>query len=433
MLHSLRIAAQSRTSRLDSTSYVPITLHPTQQAFYDDDRLEILYGGAAGGGKTFSQLAAALKYVHVPGYSALLIRRAYTDLSMAGAFIPVSREWLRGTEAVYDQSTHRWRFPSGATLTFGYLDHDRHLDRYQGSAFQFIGIDEATQIPSNRYRYLFSRLRKPDYLEVPLRFRATANPGGVGHEFIKQRFLIEGEAAGRRFIPAKLSDNPSLDQASYLRSLSELDPLTRQRLLNGDWDAIPQGGMFRREWFEGKIVEPSAVPKGIRWLRFWDRASTEVKPGTDPDWTAGALVALRQGQWYIRDLVHFRADSAVNEQRVRETSDADGFAVPVYMEMEPGSSGKDVISHYARNVMPGRTFRGVRATGSKTERAAPLASAAEQGNVFLVRGPWVTGFLDELCAFPLGTHDDRVDAVSGALGVINQRARSVKSVKVAGL
>lgn len=433
MLHSLRIAAESRRPRQDSTDYVPVTLHPTQQAFFDDDRLEILYGGAAGGGKTFAQLASALKYVHVPGYAALLIRRAYTDLSMAGAFIPVSREWLRGTEAVYDQSTHRWRFPSGATLTFGYLDHDKHLDRYQGSAFQYVGFDEATQILEHRYRYLFSRLRKPDTMQVPLRFRATANPGGISHEFIKQRFLIEGDSHERRFIPAKLADNPSLEQASYLKSLEELDPLTRQRLLNGDWDAVPQGGMFRREWFEGKIIEPAGVPRGIRWLRFWDRAATEAEPGKDPDWTAGALMGLHRGQWYIRDMIHFRADSAGNERRVRETSDADGFAVPVYMEQEPGSSGKDTIAHYARNVMTGRTFRGLRATGSKVERAAPFASASELGNVYMVRGPWITGFLDELSAFPLGSHDDRVDAVSGAMGVINQRARAVKSVKVAGL
>ncbi len=148
---------------------IPVTLHPTQQEFFDDDRLELFLGGAAGGGKTVAQLASALKYAHVPGYSAILFRRSYSHLSMPGAFIPLAREWLRGTKATYNQADYVWRFESGATLSFGYLDHDRHLDRYQSAAFQYIGIDEATQIPEHHYRYLFSRLRKPEGFDVPLR------------------------------------------------------------------------------------------------------------------------------------------------------------------------------------------------------------------------------------------------------------------------
>lgn len=421
-----------KSKRPQSTEPIrlPIVLHPKQQAFVDDDRLEVLFGGSAGSGKTYAQLAAALKFAHIPGYSALLIRRSYSHLTMPGAFIPTAREWLGG-RADYNQATHTWTFPSGATLSFGHLDHDRDLDKYQGAQLQFIGIDEATQIPEHHYRYLFSRLRKPEGFDVPLRFRATSNPGGISHEFIKRRFITEGELDGRRFIPALLQDNPSLDREKYIETLSKLDPLTRARLLDGDWDVLPEGGMFKREWFE--IVQERDLPRGIKWTRFWDRAATAPKEGTDPDWTAGALVGVKKGIWYIRDIAHFRASSEGNEVRIRQTADADGRSVPVWLEQEPGSSGKDVISHYARTVLPGFTFKGKRSTGSKADRAAPVASAAELGNLKLVSGPWINAFLDEAAAFPMVAHDDMIDAVSGAFSVVFERPFIVRSVHIRGL
>lgn len=316
-------------------------------------------------------------------------------------------------------------------MAFGHLDHDRDLDKYQGAQWQFIGIDEATQIPENHYRYLFSRLRKPEGFDVPLRFRATANPGGVSHQFIKQRFLIEGEAEGRRFIPALLQDNPSLNREEYIKTLSQLDPLTRARLLEGDWDVLPEGGMFQRDWFQ--IIQRDEVPNGIRLSRFWDRAATAPKEGADPDFSAGALVGLRKGIWYIVDIQHFRSSSEGNETRIKQIAEADGLRVPIWMEQEPGSSGKDVIDHYARYVLQGRTFKGKRATGNKAERAAPVASAAELGNVKLVQGPWIANFLDEAAAFPMAPHDDMVDAVSGAFSVCHDRPFIVRSMHIRDL
>jgi predicted phage terminase large subunit-like protein len=407
-------------------------LHPKQQEFYDDDRWEILYGGAAGGGKSVAQLASALKYVHVPGYAALLLRRHYSHLTMAGGLIPMSREWLAG-RAHYNQSTHTWTFPSGATLSFGYLDHPRHLDRYQGGAWQYIGVDEITQFSEGLVRYLFSRLRKDVELDVPLRFRGSGNPGGIGHEWVKRRWIDPGETAKTKFIPAMLEDNPSLDRVKYIQSLMELDPLTRARLLNGDWEMLPEGGMFKREWFDGNILDSDSLLIKLRWIRFWDRAATVPREGTDPDWTVGALVAMQKGIWYVKDIQRFRESPEGNERRIRAVSDADGSFVHVYMEQEPGSAGVDVISHYARNIMHGRTFRGSRPTGNKSERAAPVASAAEQGNLKLVEGLWINAFIDEATSFPMGPHLDQIDAVSGAFGVINARPRVIRSGRVVGL
>ena len=423
------LATAQRSS--SSTEYVPVELHPKQQEFVDDDRFDMLFGGAAGGGKTIGQLASALKYVHIPHYSALLIRRSYTHLEQPGAFIPTSREWLSTTPARYNQSQRFWEFPSGARLSFGYLDTIRDLDRYQGGEYQYIGIDEATQIPEQMLRYLYSRLRKKEEMQVPLRMRLTANPGGVSHEYVKRRYITDGEAKGRRFLPSLLQDNPSLDRAEYTQSLMELDPLTRQRLMNGDWDVLPEGGLFKRDWFS--IVEASAVPNEIRWVRYWDMAATEAKDGSDPDWTAGALVGLSQGVWYIRDIQRFRATPEGNERRVLQTAMSDGQRVEIRMEQEGGASGKSIIAYYARRVLEGFRFSGAPPSGSKVERAAPLASAAEAGNVRLVEGSWIHEFIDEAAAFPLSAHDDQIDACSGAFGIINQRLGAVRSLRIVDL
>lgn len=205
------------------------------------DHREVLYGGAAGGGKSEALLMAALQYVDLPGYAALLLRRSYTDLAQAGALMDRAATWLLPTAATWNESTKSWRFPSGATLRFGYLDKRHDELRYQSSEYQFIGFDELTQFAEAPYQYLFSRLRRGASVAIPLRMRAASNPGGPGHDWVKRRFLCEGPSDGRLFLPAGLDDNPHLDRQSYVASLSELDPLTRQRLLVGDWEIEDDG------------------------------------------------------------------------------------------------------------------------------------------------------------------------------------------------
>ena len=140
-----------------------------------------MYGGAAGGGKSSCLLMAALKYVHLPDYSAILFRRTYSDLSLPGALMDRANEWLRGTDAHWQDQKKTWTFPSGSTLTFGYLDNENAKYRYQGSNFDFVGWDELTQFTESQYRYLFSRLRRSAGSDIPLRMRSASNPGGFGH------------------------------------------------------------------------------------------------------------------------------------------------------------------------------------------------------------------------------------------------------------
>jgi predicted phage terminase large subunit-like protein len=395
--------------------WIPHNPTPKQAEFLLTPDLEVLYGGSAGGGKSDALLMAALQYVDVPGYAAILFRRTYTDLALPGALMDRAHEWLQGTAAHWSEKNKTWTFPSGATLSFGYLENERDKFRYQSAEFQFIGFDELTQFTETQYRYLFSRLRRLEGSSIPLRMRAASNPGGVGHEWVKQRFVV----GDKPFVPASLDDNPYIDREEYIKSLMHLDPITREQLLKGDWTAREAGNKFKREWFE--IVD--SYPADIRQVRYWDLAATEPKPGKDPDWTVGALLGEKDGIYYIIDIKRTRATPQGVEKLIKQTAELDGKRVTIYMEQEPGSSGVNTIDYYRRRVLAGFAFYGNKTTGSKEIRANPVSSAAEAGNVKLVRGPWINDFLDEAELFPNGAHDDQVDAVSGAFEMLTRRIR----------
>ena len=382
------------------------------------DEPEVLYGGAAGGGKSDAMLMAALQYVTIPGYSALILRRTFPQLSQEGGLIPRSQAWLAGTDARWSERDKSWTFPSGAVVAFGHMQYENTKYDYQSGEYQFVGFEELTQFTETQYRYMHSRTRRLEGSIVPIRVRATSNPGGIGHEWVRARF-IDTREPDRCFIPAGLADNPFLDRESYEASLSNLDPVTRAQLLNGDWTVRAPGGMFRREWFT--TVE--AAPVGPR-VRYWDLAATEAKPGKDPDWTVGALLAYVDGRTYICDVRRARLDPGGVERLVRATAETDGKDVAVWIEQEPGSSGKLAIDYYQRHVLPEYALKPDRVTGDKATRAAPLSSQAEAGNVSLVRGGWIPDFLDEAETFPGGSHDDQIDAVSGAYGKLATRSPS---------
>jgi predicted phage terminase large subunit-like protein len=380
------------------------------------DNKEVLYGGAAGGGKSDWLLMEALQHVMIPGYSAILFRRTFRDLSLPGALMDRSKQWLMPTDAKWQGQENTWSFPSGAKLAFGYLDTETDKYRYQSAEFQFIGFDELTQFTEDQYRYLFSRLRRLENSHVPLRMRAASNPGGIGHDWVKQRFMIEGLEHDRAFVSAKLTDNKWIDQPSYIESLNNLDPITRRQYLDGDWNARHGGSIFKREWFP--IVE--AYPKEVKLIRFWDKAATKPKTAyKDPDYTVGLLLGEAHGIYYIIDVKRIRGNPPETEALIKQTSILDENA-KIYMEQEPGSSGVEVIDHFNREVLKGKAFYGLKTTGSKAERAAPVASAAEAGNIKILHAPWNSAFLDELEGFPIGDHDDQVDALSGAFSQVHK-------------
>lgn len=458
--------------------YAPHVPHPPQQLFLCLDQWsEVFYGGAAGGGKSDAILQAALQYVDVPGYSALILRRTYPDLSLPGAIMDRAREWLANTDAQERQGGRLFTFPSGAKLSFGHLQYDRDKYRYQSSEFQFIAFDELTQFEEQTYEYLFSRLRRPaltcslcnrqikrsenfhwvhtrsegkpvweteasptrlkcpqalpdhnllnqykpasdgvTLFHVPLRMRSASNPGGLGHSWVRERFVDpRTRKPGAVFIPASLNDNPSLDQQSYVSSLEHLGPVDRARLLQGDWDVLEEGAMFQRYWFPAVEQGPNNPEQSVR---FWDMAATP-----DGDYTVGARMSMKDNTYYVEDIVRGRWTPHQAEVTVQQTARSDGIGTRIRMEQEPGASGVGQIEMYRRTVLPGFDFRGVRSVGSKMDRARALSSMSEPGDVKLVAARWNRDLLDELSVFPHGAHDDQVDAVCGAFNELQVRRR----------
>lgn len=418
-----------------------------QADFLTDDHLELLYGGAAGGGKSDALLMGASQYLHVPGYAAILFRRTNPLLSRPGGLMSRAEKWWRNTEARWVEDEKTWYFPcrGGGTssVTFGYMEHEKNKYDYLAYEFQFIGFDELTEFSEGQYRFLFGRLRRTEMLKeanVPLRMFSASNPGNTGHEWVRSRFISldpwdEGrlpayyeEDAGvwvpqSRFIPATLDDNPYIDREGYIRSLAMMDPVLRQQYLKGNWDASAGGAQMSRADFEIIQELPRDLVVGVR---HWDIAATAPLPGQethpDADWSAGALVLLdASGRLIIHDIDRFQGRPHEVETRVLQDAMADlemgyqlGVPIMTTMEQEPGASGKIVIDHYRSRVLTGYPFMEVRSSGKKEFRSIPLANQAAAHNVKCYRGPWIRAFLDEVDTFPYGDHDDQVDAVAGA-------------------
>lgn len=219
------------------TKYIPVEPTDKQAYFLFLDVFEAFYGGAAGGGKSAALLMAALQYVDVPGYAALILRRTYKDLSLPGGLMDMAEQWLCNTDAKWRESTKTWSFPSGSKLTFGHMEHEGDKYRYKSSEFQYIAFDELTEFSESMYRFMFSRLRKRADISVPLRMRSASNPDGSGFDWVRKRMIEEGKVRNILFVPATLNDNPYLDGQAYRESLEHLDTLTQERLLHGNWCA----------------------------------------------------------------------------------------------------------------------------------------------------------------------------------------------------
>ncbi len=398
-------------------AYIPHEPHPKQAAFLALPILEALYGGAAGGGKSDALLMAALNYVDVPGYSALILRRTYADLAKPDALIPRSKEWLYPTNARWNEQQKQWTFPSGATLSFGYLEHEDDRYHYQGAAYQYIGWDELTQFTETQYTYLFSRCRRPtnesDYPRlamVPLRIRAASNPGGVGHEWVKRRFAIDsdgGHNIERPFIPARLEDNPSLDAESYDRVLSELDLVTRSQLRLGDWDIGVAGNVFQRKWW--RYYSPIGFRAYTSGGIFIDSAEEEKETA---DYSVLATWQTLGADFYLTRLVR---EHLAFPDLVEACYEARAATPGLPIVIETKSSGKALYQTLVRLVPGVLPFNPI---GAKPTRARAISPYVEAGNCYLPsNAPWLDAFLEEHSAFgaPESAHDDMVDTTSMAL------------------
>jgi predicted phage terminase large subunit-like protein len=373
-------------------------------------------------------LASALMYVTHPGYHAFLLRKTYPDLAKPGGLIPMSHEWLSGTDAHWAEVKKCWTFPSGATLNFGHLSDDRAVYNYQGSAASFWGFDELTQLSDHPYLYLFSRLRQTLELTeagIPLRMRAATNPGGPGAEWVKERF-ISGVHPDRLFVPSTHRDNPHLDHEEYAKALAELDPVTRAQLQDGNWDIQAQGNMFSPSDIK---VREGRLPDAARRCRVWDLATGNEKS----DWTVGTLMAIHEGQIRIEHVWREKAEPGRMEKAMAKMAEIDGRHVPILIEQERGSAGTLYLGHIKRDVLKGYTVVAQTPTGHKEDRAMHASALASQGRIEMTEASWNQAALSEMSQFPGGAHDDIVDTISyGTLFLTRRGAGSGRAGRAAG-
>jgi hypothetical protein len=222
------------------------TPHPRQSEFLERGEFEVLYGGAAGGGKSDALIMSALQDVGHPGYHGLLLRRTFPQLQ---EILDRTSEWYPRTGGSYSVTKRRWEWPHGAKISLGHMQHERDKENYQGKEFHFVGFDELTHFTESQYLYLISRVRRSQE-GLGLVFRATTNPGSIGHMWVKKRFIdpvppkqtfidpVSGQS--RVFLPATVYDNPSImdNDPMYVRRLEALPELEKLRLLHGVWDVF---------------------------------------------------------------------------------------------------------------------------------------------------------------------------------------------------
>ncbi len=327
---------------------------PRQLDFLARPEEEALYGGAAGGGKSDALLAEALRQVHIPHYRGLILRKTYpqlTDLvdrsrAMYGSACP---------DAVYNASEHCWKFPSGAKIYFGSMQYAKDRINYQGKAYDFIAFDELTHFTWEEYSYMLSRNR-PTGPGTRVYMRAATNPGGVGHGWVRERFIspapplnpvtetysVRGPKGkilkvrrSRVFVPSTVFDNKILldNDPAYLASLAALPEAEKQALLYGRWDSF-EGQVFT-EWRDDPthyqdqrwthVVEPFEIPAHWKIWRGYDF-------GFSKPFSVGWYAADEEGRLYrIREYygctdtpnTGLRIDPVEQARRIREIEDTD--------------------------------------------------------------------------------------------------------------
>ena len=417
-----------------------------------------IYGGAAGGGKTFGLLLEPIRHIDNPLFGAVIFRRDATQITNEGGLFDTSFQIYPEVFGSPKLSPFRsWVFPSGATITFNHLHNEKDILNWQGAQIPLLCYDELTHFTENQFWYMLSRNRSTCGIRPYV--RATCNPdadswvaeligwwidqdtgypiparSGVVRWFIRldgkmhwadssRELLLQYPGTAPKsltFIAATLADNQKLIELdpNYKANLLAMNRVERERLLNGNWKIRPTSGSF----FPSHCVNIlPAVPVDVKvWVRRWDLAATEpseVNPS--PDASASVLMGRRDnGRFVIAHGINIKRSAYVVREIIKNTAAQDrnnyGRRVITALAQDPGQAGKDQVASLTA-MLAGFRVTSVRETGPKETRAEPVSAQWQVGNIDLVEGPWVKDYLNEMEAFPSADiHDDYVDATSGA-------------------
>ncbi len=432
-----------------------------------------IYGGSAGGGKTWGLLLDPLRDVDLQAFTGLVLRRTYKEVTLPGALWDESTRLYPHSGGQPTQGDLRWRFPSGARIDFGHLQYEKNLSMYDGAQIAYIAFDQLEHFTERMFWYL--QIRNRSTCGVPGRLRATCNPdpnsflingpegwgsgligwwigedgyaiperSGVIRWFVRfqerlywadtceellEQFEGEEDAPNPvsiTFIMATIYDNEILlhDDPAYLAKLKNLPRVERERFLGdarrgGNWKVRPEAGkVFDRTWFE--VVDEA--PAGGIDCRGWDFAASlaEVK-GDDPDFTSGVKVRLApDGFYYVLDVLEERMVEI--DEYVKTISQQDmimaraaGARYRVRWGKDPGAAGVRESARLARLLAFTGNAEGLPETGDKLTKWKPTISAAQKGKLRVVAASWTDRFLAHLHGQPDLKHDDITDALQKA-------------------
>lgn len=431
----------------------------------------VIYGGGAGGGKSYALLLEPLRYKDNPKFDGCLFRRTTVDIKKQGSLWATSQLIYPSFGGRGSSQSLYWRFPSNASIAMGGIEHDSDRFAYQSAQFAYLGFDELTHFSEQTFWFMTSRNRSMSGVRPYIRAACNPDPDSWVKTFIQwwidNRPVIDNKpnpqfgypipsrdgllrwfvrrndrfhwAFTKReleekfgaydpitrtgvlpksvtFIKATVFDNPALLDANpdYLATLEALPSYERAQLLLGNWEVRPVAGDF----FPRSTVQivDSAPANFIRRARYWDRAASEKKPGTDPDATACVLMSRGpDGLFYVEHMDEmFKAPYAVTEA-MKAYATQDGPLTEVSYLQDPGSAGVYEAQETAKE-LAGSIVTYATATGDKATRAKPLSKQWVAKNVRIVRGAWNDRYLSAMSNFFPGSkaHDDIIDASSGA-------------------
>lgn len=425
----------------------------------------MVYGGAAGGGKSRFLVAEPTRHVNNPRFRGVLFRESYPQIMGSEGLWEESvtvYSHIKGSRP--RESSTEWDFDSGANIALRHIgDEAQAMKDWQGLGAAYFGFDELTQFSARLFFYIaLSRGRSlsgikpyvratcnPDPLSWVKVFLAPwvdeeykgedgpARPGEIRHfrmvndEYVFSKKPVYSTDGMNRlltktvtFIPANVYDNKVLlaQNPDYLTNLENLPYVDQERLLRSNWRIAETGNMFRREWFTE--VTHEELPRYLELVRFWDLAASELKPKQkEPDHTAGGLEGYdpETDIYYLLDLVLKQDNPGKIRELVQNTAEDDLTTwgkfgnVRIRMEQEPGGSGLTVVDDYKNIHLTAYDFDYKKSTGSKVERAKPLSADAYKGRVRILCAPWNALWYKYSGPFPRkGIKDDPVDAFSGS-------------------
>lgn len=430
----------------------------------------VIYGGAAGGGKSYGLLLEPLRHIHNPDFNGVIFRQSYPQITLVGGLWDEAEKIYPLAGGKPNKTNLEYEFPAGPRLKFAHVGSDSDLDNYYGAQIVFIGWDQLELHSEKQFFYMLSRNRSVSGIRPYV--RATVNPdadswlakflewwidqdtgypikerGGLIRWFVRADELIvwadtkeellakfdndpELSPKSLTFIPSSVYDNKILlkHDPAYLANLKALPLVERERLLYGNWKIKPAAGkVFNRGWFEIVNAIP-AGPGGIE-VRFWDFAATEEqKAGDDPDYTASTKIRLVNGIYYVMDSTADRMNPADTDRMFVNLSWQDyrnaakqGIRYAVAWETEKGAAGKRDTARL-KQMIAGMPCAGRPPEGDKLTRSKALASQAEAGNVKLLAGDWNERWLTHMHHQPDWGHDDEHDSSAGAF---NELARAM--------